>query len=515
MNANRRFAILCLCWPVLVVPVVLACGAAAEEPRVDVILWFDTEDYLLPADDDACLRLAQMLTERHIRATFKVVGEKARVLERRGRRDVIAALKKHDIGYHANYHSVHPTPAEYLADCGLRDGMAEFVRREGGGAADVRRIFGVKTLACYGQPGSSWACQAIAALPQIGVAPHGVACYVDEGDHVGLDQRPFWYAGTLNVYHMGQNYTRMDLHDPVALAPAEEKVSAIAKRLLDESGGGLISIFYHPCEWVHLEFWDAVNFRRGANPPREQWKAPPQRPAEETEAAFKQFGEYIDYIRSIPEVRFVTASDLPMIYPDAVRSTGASEEDLTEIASRLTAPAATGIDFQVIENRAYSAADQFEILTEAMAQLIAGSKPRCPLKVKGLLGPDNASLTRADITHLNWPAFRDATLDVLNFIETERRVPSNVFIGAETVPPSDFLVALAATYEFCRRNGRLPIAEGVALPKNVELAPARYIAHDTPDLFGGWIIHKEGFRAPRILEVARLQTWTLKPAIRQ
>jgi len=53
------------------------------------------------------------------------------------------------------------------------------------------------------------------------------------------------------------------------------------------------------------------------------------------------------------------------------------------------------------------------------------------------------------------------------------------------------------------------------MPKNVELASAQHIVHDTPELFGGWIIHKEGFRAPKILEVARLQTWTLKPAIRQ
>ena len=118
-------------------------------------------------------------------------------------------------------------------------------------------------------------------------------------------------------------------------------------------------------------------------------------------------------------------------------------------------------------------------------------------------------------SHLQWAAFRDTTLDVLNFIETEHCVPSQVFVGAETVPPSDFLVALAATYEFCRKNGRLPITEGVAMPKNVELASAQHIVHDTPELFGGWIIHKEGFRAPKILEVARLQTWTLKPAIRQ
>ena len=175
----------------------------------------------------------------------------------------------------------------------------------------------------------------------------------------------------------------------------------------------------------------------------------------------------------------------------------------------------TGIDFQVIENRAYSAADQFEILVEAMAQLVAGSKPRCPLRAKGLLGPDNASLARTERNHFDWAAFRDATLDVLNFIQTEQRVPSRVFAGAEMVPPSDFLAALAATYDFFRRNGRLPIAEGVAMPKSLEITAARYIAHDTPELFGGWIIHKEGFRAPKILELARLQTWTLKPAIRQ
>src|SRR3989441_10917102 len=104
--------------------------AAAEKANVNVILWFDTEDYLLPADDDATKRLCEMLTARGIHATFKMVGEKARVLERRGRRDVIAALKKHDIGYHSDFHSVHPTPTEYLAECGWLYGVAEFARRE-------------------------------------------------------------------------------------------------------------------------------------------------------------------------------------------------------------------------------------------------------------------------------------------------------------------------------------------------------------------------------------------------
>jgi hypothetical protein len=484
---------------------------AAVPPNVNVILWFDTEDYLLPVDDDATKRLAEMLTQRGIRATFKIVGEKARVLERRGRRDVISALKKHDIGYHANFHSVHPTPSEYLADCGLLDGIAEFVRREGPGAADVRRILGVKTLVCYGQPGSSWASQTIAGLKEIGVAPHGVPCYVDEGTHVGLNEQPFWYANALVVYHMGQNYTRMELHDPSAVEPAKKKVSAIAERLRGQ-GGGLISIFYHPCEWVHKEFWDGVNFRRGANPPREQWKPPPQRPPEETEAAFGRFAEYIDHIRSIPGVRFVTAGDLPELYPDSVRTKGATEVDLNEIAARL-AGGISGADFQIIGGRAYSVADQFELLAMFVGDTIDGRPPRFPLRLKGLLGPDAPPPSSPHPDHLGWFAFRDATRDMLDFIKTSQRVPARVFIGADAVPPADFLVALASAYEFHRRNGKMPMQEGVTPGQNLELLPAQHVAKDTPDLFGGWIIHKEGFRAPKILDVARLQAWTLKPAV--
>ena len=273
-----------------------------------------------------------------------------------------------------------------MADCGLFEGMAEFIRREGGGAADVRRIFGVKTLACYGQPGSSWAPQAIAALRQIGVAPHGVPCYVDEDPQVGLNHQPFWYEGALVVYDMGPNCTRMALFDPAAVEPAKAKFSAIADRLRAQ-GGGLISIYYHPCEWVHQRFWDGVNFRRGANPPREEWQPPPQRTAEETEGAFRRFAEYVDYIHAQPGVRFVTASDLPLLYPDSVRSVGASEPDLAELAGRL-ARTNTAVDFQVIGDRAYSAADQFELLTAAVSRLIDGKPLRFPLRADSLLGPD-------------------------------------------------------------------------------------------------------------------------------
>lgn len=498
---------------VLCAALALLAQSEAADPKapVNVIFWFDTEDYLLPADDDATKRLCEMFTERGIRATFKLVGEKARVLEKRGRRDVIAALKKHDIGYHSNFHSVHPTPSEYLADCGLLDGVAEFVRREGGGAADVRRIFGVDTLSCYGQPGSSWGAQTIAGLSQIGVAPHGIPCYVDEGTHVGLNAQPFWYAGALVVYDMGPNVTRMDLHEASAVAPAKEKFTGIAKRL-SEKGGGLVSIFYHPCEWVHQQFWDGVNFSRGANPPREQWKAPPQRTPEETEAAFKRFGEYLDHIRSTPGIGFVTATDLPALYPDAVRNSGAGEADLKAISTTVLQSKNPGVDFLVVNGKAFSVADQFALLTAGVSDLISHNKPHFPLSAENLLGPDNPPPASQINSSIPWLAFRDATRDVRTFLESQKRIPARVFIGPDAVAPADFLHGLAFAFDHHQKNGSFP--ETVPLANNLELLPARHIAKDTPGLFGGWTIHRAGFRAPKILEVARLQAWTLKPAIR-
>jgi len=484
-------------------------GQSRADAPVSVILWFDTEDYLLPASDDSAKRLAELLTSKGIRATFKVVGEKARTLERRGRTDVIAALKKHDIGYHANFHSVHPTPSEYLADAGFLDGMAEFVRREGGGAADVRRIFDVPTLVCYGQPGSSWGAQAIAALTKIGVAPHGVPCYVDEGTHVGLNEQPFWYENALVVYNMGQNQTRMELHDPAAVEPAKKKVSQIAGRLRG-NGGGLISIFYHPCEWVHQTFWDGVNFSRGANPPREAWKAPPQRPAEQTDAAFQRFGEYIDHIKSIPGLSFVTAGDLPEIYPDAVKGRSISEEELKELATEISHDPST-IQFRRIRGNSWSAADQFEALTRATAATFDGKNASPQVVVKGILGPGQSGPTAIKPVQASSSAFAQTVLDVASFIDHENCIPSRVFIGADSVAPADFLEALATAY--LETSSGHPSSKGISFGKNkIILNSEKYIAQDTPDLFGGWVIHKEGFRAPKIMETARLQAWTLKPA---
>src|SRR5581483_734623 len=215
---------------------------AAKGP-VYVVLWFDTEDYVDPLADDAALRLATDLTRRGVRATFKVVGEKARTLETRGRRDVIRALSLHDIGYHSDKHSIQPTPSVYLRDLDWLEGAAEFERREGPGVRDLHRIFGV-VPSCYGQPGSSWGPQSYPALRRL-----GIPAYVDESPAVGLDGQPFWYGGVLHVFRMDSALIRPSLNDEGRLEETLRRFDRVVSEL-SARGGGVISTYYHPTEFV-------------------------------------------------------------------------------------------------------------------------------------------------------------------------------------------------------------------------------------------------------------------------
>ena len=82
-------------------------------------------------------------------------------------------------------------------------------------------------------------------------------------------------------------------------------------------GGGIISIYYHPCEFVHEQFWDGVNFSHGANPPRSEWKLPPMKAPDRQEQAFRAFETFLDHIVRRPGVRLVTAREIPRCIPTA------------------------------------------------------------------------------------------------------------------------------------------------------------------------------------------------------
>jgi len=455
----------------LVLVIFLTALALAAKGPVYVVLWFDTEDYIEPAADDAALRIATDLEKAGVRATFKVVGEKARVLESRGRRDVIRALAQHDIGYHSNFHSMQPTPALYLRGMGWLDGAGEFERRERPGVDDIKRIFGV-TPSCYGQPGSSWGPQSYRALLRL-----GIPVYLDEGEQVGVDEQPFWLGGMLHVFRMGSNLIRPALNDESLLPQTFEKFDRAAEAL-EARGGGVISTYFHPTEFVTSAFWD-LNFAKGANPERSEWKKPPRRRAEESERCYRILLRYVEHAKARASVRFVTARELPMLYESAAVRVKDRAAVARHMAERQT--------FLATEDGALSAAE--------MLQALLGMEP---VAVEGPVARGESTYRTGTIKR---PAFEHAKSDVVSAIRVNRRLPADLWIGAEKLSLADFAATLAAD------DGA---SAAVAVRKgNPEME--KYVSTDGTGTFS-WPIHPEGFSAPQLLELARLQAWTLKPA---
>ena len=441
--------------------------------RVYVALWFDTEDYMEPSADDAALRIANDLTAAGVRATFKVVGEKARVLESRGRTDVIRALSKHAIGFHSNWHSVHPAPAEYLRTFGYLEGADEFERREGPGAVDVKRIFNVTPVA-YGQPGSSWGPQSNLALRRM-----HIPIYLDEGDQVGLREQPFWYGGLLYVFNMGRNQLRAPLDANADESAAYARFDEAASRLR-AAGGGVISIYYHPTEFVTTEFWDAVNFSKGAVRDRQDWVKPKRRSADDSERCYRLLKAYVAHIKQTPDVQFIAGSQLLDIYDSPV----AAPEDAKTIADHLS----HRITFLQTSRGALSAADM-------LLQLL-GIEPQT---VDGPTAQGVTTYTSEGVPIAQW---KRAVQDATGFIRRNHRLPSEIFMGAATLSLADFTATLA---------GNLASNESIRVMRgNIEFE--KYFSTDAEKSFN-WVIHPPGFAAPELLDLGRLQGWTLKPAV--
>lgn len=484
---------------------------------VYVCVWYDTEDYLSPADDDATLRLARLHTQYRVPATFKLVGEKARQLRQRGRLDVVAALKRHALGYHTDLHSVHPVVTEYCEALPFDEGVAMFRHLETPGFGDVNRIT-ERPLCTFGQAGGAWAPQIYPVLRE-----WEVPTYVDSGPWVGLDGEPFWYMGVLHVFRMGPNETRFDLRRPGAELDAAVAYDGIVRRLQGR-GGGVISIYFHPNEWIQEEFWDAVNFARGANPPPEAWQPPRQAEPAEVERRFQAFETYLRRIAE-SNAQPVTALDLAEIYRDRARRGFYAPERIVEA----TADWIDDVDYAPVADGWLSAAELLSVVAlllspdEALppASPVRLSQPQSPdgpaLDVPALPGPVTVR-TSAMIAAAAWIAEACQPVDHVvphtALVPSERpprvrrrRVPSAVLVQGLVVRPEEWLLGAVRLLRAAVTSGELP--------PQVELTPTgfgpgRHVAGP----FGAfrWVIFPEGFEAPNVMDHALRQAWTLKPA---
>ena len=452
-----------------------------------VLYWFDVEDPTLTQSDDAAKRLCQILTKHGVRGTMKLVGQKVRLLRERVRYDVSDALGLHAIGYHTDWHGLRPQPVEYMGPLDYLQGQAEFERRERRGLDEIMDMWGV-TPVCYGQPGSNWSPQVFPVLRK-----WGIPTYVSGFGCVGLNAQPFYYGGIINTSHLygsdeqgrevrhafGLNF---ELGTPGALETHQRLFTESYERL---EQGGLISIMNHPCTLVMYE-----------------WFSTDMKTIEEREAAYQHFEQFIEWVNGHEAVRTVTADELPALYPDRAQGRTFSREELLTLAEGV----GDIVYFQRLGDVTISAAELMGMFAAFLSGFVSGTSP-ARAEWRYLDGPVSrpageggaVALTADELAALVPPLDRE--------MQGYRRLP---VVAAEGIALEQGLVALAQAVVSVIKQGRLPGEVRVGpvenrLREHVDVAAYESSCNN--------VMMRPGFTAPKLLEQAYLQAWTLKPAV--
>ena len=453
----------------------------------EMAIRMDTEDFLTP-ESDAALEMVLDALERHdATATFPLVAEKLRSWDKLGHRQLIGRLARHAVGYHSNTHSVHPTIAEELAPLGWPAAQAAFAAREAAGFAEVEGAFG--PLACWTQPGGNWTAAALAVVCTWRIPMEFSEAW---NSYLDFSGRPCHYLGLLHW-------------SPPVCAP-KPFLSALpgcldeALALVDSALGRLpadgppLCVVAHPTELCTSAFWDVVNFGRGRMPQEGDWRPAPLRAATDVGAAAEALGRFVAELRGMG-LEFITARDLAARFPDRARNACLTGAQIRPMAACVLEHAS----WAVCGSLALSAAEALGVVCRALCVPDAAA-----IAVRACDGPSAPPPADSVAGPLTQSALVEAARWCDRFIDQRGQVPSAIPIGRSVAAPADFLSAAARVLRDPEQTSVVIAPRAVAAEVCVK-PPAR--------LHWDWPVFAEGFAPMELWLQARLQAWTLKPAL--
>ena len=469
-----------------------------------IYLCLDVEDLVHSDSDDIPRDIATMLADDGVVASMYVVGEKARLWERRGRWDVIGAVAQHDVGLHTDHHSVHPTVSEYLAEMGWEDGVAEALRQEGPGAADLARLFG-QYPSSWATSGSSWAPQIPAATRRLGI-PANVYSHVRAGEGGAC-----WYAGQLCYSDYfgirgGENTYCDDTAFEAALPNLLAQIEEARRR-----GMTCLGLFgAHPTRLRYTVFWDVLNFFRGQNTPEAEYQYAPRRTDAEYATALRNLRRMVAAVRGLPGVEIISTRRLNSLFEEEGGAVAWSALRPLAEAVLSNAGIAAGYPVEGAEF-AFSAAAALDLLARAIVRLAdEGARPGY-LLARSVLGPPEPASDLPRSFLMGRRAFVDLCRDLADQINANGQLPAALVLDKIPIGPGVLLKACAATYLAWEGSHDGALVELVPAPDEPDVAAALAQA-GIYDKLPGWPPHRPDLRLDLLALHTRLQCWSLRPA---
>ncbi len=477
----------------------------AARNKIFAYVWFDVEDYVTPESNDPPLQAIRILKKYNVPVTIKLVAEKVRFMKEQKRQDVIAAIKDYcDIGYHTDAHSQHPLIYQYIANMDVLKGSKEINKRERRGLQELRNTFGV-TPVCFGHAGTQWAPHYYPFLKKA-----GIRVYLDATDIVNINDSPYWYCGMLSLNNQTKNLIRFDrtFETPDGNGKLRKKFESIHDRL-EKKGGGAISILWHPHTGINKVYWDTLNFANGKNTPKGKYVLPEQYSLEIKERALQDFENLVRFGSSFSDVQFISATDAHRIYQRQLDMVlGASE--VRKIASGLSR--SSKISYIKLGDEYISPAQAFCVLVNFVAGYAKTGEVPKRTAMSEPLGPISPFKSKVKSSKVSLKDLLFASQKASRFIAARGYMPSSLRVGNSVeLEPSDFLATLAGVSMMLL--SRKPVSDPILVQRAKMISSERFVDDLAFKRACEWRILPKGFKAPKILEQAKLQTWTLVPAV--
>jgi len=438
-----------------------------------VLFSFDTEDWIDPAAEEGVLRLARTLEGEGLKGCFCVVAEVAQGWRRRNSREVLEALRAHEVDGHSWRHSWHPNIAEYSEDADWERSLARFLREERYGFDVILDVCQRDHLWAFIKPGNATSAQAIYGYTLLGSNIFGDGILDSQGG------RGVWFCNALNLTYdfcIEEPLIHQDLQE---LRPLLDQWASLER----------VVLYAHPTKTIHTQFWDGLNMPHCNPPVWGDWIPSPQRPRAEIERFFANFRGLLRLLKDHGGFTFGTYEEVW----EAQRPPTRRRLDSPTLKSLLQ-QAAQHLTWQkdTQTGESYTPAELFAAAVDDLA-----GRPD-PWDAWAVMGPVYEPQAVTKPVTLSAEAVRVAAGQLQPVVY----VPAAVQVGQATLGPADYLRTMAQVIGGAEVATILP---GPQLPE----------AADWPELAQrvtsrDWL-YPLGWTSDWVDKRLRWQAWTIRP----
>jgi len=285
----------------------------------------------------------------------------------------------------------------------------------------------------------------------------------------------------------------------------EDRLPKLKQRFLDVYNSreeGYAVWFSHPCRLFATAFGDGLNFRDGKNTPREQWIPVPLRSKEKIGDITKDLDKLLE---------FVAGEGFPVVtYRDVYEKY--KEENIwvdISVALMLTAAVRDKLTYHLANQMYFSPAEIFGMVAFTLNYFNQNKTLPDTMPVRRPIGPTEKQTKSDAPADVPTKSFIDAASEVNRVVSFRHHIPSQIKVANANILPGDFLKTGAGLIGKIA-NGETH-ADTITLESHTNEPEIAHRSDFKNMRIRGWLFAPD-FEATNVVEMAKLQTWTAKPA---